>query len=497
MRLPSPLRPLLVFSITLFCLPSLLANIVWLVGKGAAIDAPAVVEQLRPMLGDESVEIVDYTWLSAWVNTPDADGTRAKLLAADTLWVTLAPGETHGLAFLGLSTLKTLRPRHLSEATLVAVQKPVYQMSGLCINTLLQQRARLAIGAGLDFIALPKVWQQVYTDDTFYNGKVPKGPAAENYIFAAGLALSLKGEDYELPLMSGIHPDLAEDLIDSILDGLELREDVLYAAEHLPAGGFDVRAGTTFDAILYDGAFERKIGDWLEAFALADGRKLTLHYTKDTSIDTGWPCLFRTIHTLGKMPKASVYTRPAFADDTGRTELEHLEAIFKADVNKKGWMPFPLAVAEWTRRHPKEPVYNGAEPTEPVAAMFAAMLYLKWTGAAVLPPTCDQQASAAIGIGLDVMLRHQRLRRDVNAIFCRQLADGRFAFSLWRRPTDDVEIRLATDTDDKHVSERKLVFTEDDFWSPQSVTVDTPCTFYWKISAKNFPGQNTGARTLD
>lgn len=485
------------FLLALCCAPLLSAKVVWLVGQGAAVDAPAVATQLSHLLNDEAVEVVPFKWLSTWINTPDTDGVRAALLEADSLLVTLSPAESERLAFLGLTSLKALRPKHLQDAAVVAVQKPVYKMSGLCENSPLQRLARLAIGADLTFIALPKVWQRVYTDDTFYNKKVPKGAGTESYVAAAGIARVLKGEDFEIAPLSGIHPSLAEDLLDSIDAGLELGQDVIYAAQHLPAGGFDVRVGVAFDAILYDGAFERKIGDWLEAFALADGRKLTLHYTKDTTIDTGWPCLFRTVHTLGKMPNASVYTRPAFEDDSGLTELQHLEMIYAADANKPGWLPFPLAIAEWVRRCPNKPVYKGAEPTEATAAMFAAMLYLKWTGAAVLPPTCDQEATTAISIGIDTMLRQQRLRRDVNAIFCRPLGKGRFAFSLWRATPEKVIVNLDTDDAGKAVSTKKLVFTKDNFWSPQTVTVDTPCTFFWKISAKNFPGQNTGARVLE
>jgi hypothetical protein len=385
----------------------------------------------------------------------------------------------------------------LSNTKVVAVQKPIYRMSGLCNNNRLQTTARLALGANLDFVALPKVWQQVYTDDTFYNGKVTKGAIAENYVAAAGLAFSIKGRYIDLPQLGGIHPDVAKDLIKSIKQGLNLREDVLYAAEHLPRTSFDLRTGNAFDAIIYDGAFERKLGAWLEAFAKAEGRQLTLHYTTDTEINTGWPCLYRTVHKLGKMPNALVYTRPAFKDNSGLTELEHLEAIYKADVNKPNWMPFPLAVAEWVRRYPNIPVYADAEPTDATAAMFAAMVYVKWTGAVVLPAACDQQTATAVNIGIEVMLRQTHLRRDVNAILCRSLGNNSFAFSLWRRPAETVSIRLDTNDPTKHVSDRKLTFTEDNYWSPQMVTVDAPCTFLWKIPAKYFPGQNTGARVLE
>ena len=489
------LRALLLFSLFAW-MPTASAKVVWLVGKDAAVNAPAVAEQLSHLLAEEPVEVVSFSHLSAWSMMPDAEGKRTQLLAAEHLLVTPAAGEPDGLAFLGLTTVQAMRPIHLPKTTLVAVQKPVYKMSGLCENLPLQETARLAIGANIPFVPLPKVWQQVYTDDTFYNGKVPKGAISEAYVYAAGLALALRGDDYELPALGGIHPELADELKTSIREGLELTEDVLYAAAHLPAGGFNVRVGDTFDAILYDGAFERKIGAWLEAIATADGRTLTLHYTTDTSIDTGWPCLFRSTHTLGKMPKASVYTRPAFEDDSGREELKHLELILKTDLPKKGWMPFPLAIAEWTRRCPDLPVYEGALPTEATAAMFATMLYLKWTGTVVIPPNSDQRITTAMDIGLDVMLRQQRLRKDVNAIFCRAVGERRFAFSLWRRPAEEVTVRLATDPMGQHLSTKKLRFNDENYWSPQTVTVEAPCTFYWKVPAKQFPGQNTGARTV-
>lgn len=479
--------------LTLGFAPVLSAKIVWLVGNDAPIDAPAVAAQLSSMLGNEQVDVLPFDYLCGWHYTPEAEAS----YQADHLLVTPSPAEAEGFAFLGLLSVQAMRPIHLPKTTVVAVQKPVYKMSGLCDNLKLQTTARLALGANLPFIALPKVWQRVYTDDTFYNGKVPKGPVSEAYVAAAGLALALRGEAFELPALSGIHPELADQLKESVREGLALTEEVLYAAQHLPTGGFNVRAGNAFDAILFDGAFERKVGAWLDAIARADGRQLTLHYTTDTTINTGWPCLFRTTHPLGKMPKATCYTRPAFEDNTAREELSHLPAILKMDAGKPGWLPFQLAVAEWTHRCPDLPVYDGSLPTEATAAMFAAMLYLKWTGSPVVPPNCDQVVTTAIGIGLDTMLRQQRLYRDVNAVFCRPLGNNRFAFSLWRKPNQKVTLRLDTDTPGKRVSERKISFTNEDYWSPKTVTVEAPATLFWKIPAKNFPGQNTGARVLN
>ena len=489
----------LAFTLLLTCclLPMLSAKVVWLVGKKAPVQADAVAEQLRAMLAPEPVEVVTFDTLVGWSNTPATLGTRRTCVSADTLLVTLSPEESEGFAFLGLLALQAQRPIHLTKTTLVAVQKPVYQMSGLCNNTALQRSARLALGGHLNFIPVPKAWQQVYTDDTFYNEKVAKGAPIENYVTAAAIAYSIKGETIDLPAFPGIHPDVAADIKASVRKGLTLKEDVLYAAKHLPVKAFNVRVGSAFDAILYDGAFERKVGDWLQAIAIADGRKLTLHYTKDTAISTGWPCLFRTSQSLGEMTNVTLYTRPAFADDTAIEELTHLEEILKSDGANPNWLPFQLAVAEWSRRFPDIPVYQGTLPSDATAAMFAAMLYLKWTGAPVLPPSSNQYISSAITVGIDTMLRNQRLYRDVNAVLCRPMGNNRFTFSLWRKPADDVTLRLDTDTKGKRVSDRKLIFTPDNFWSPQSVTVDTPCTFYWKVPARDFPGQNTGARALN
>lgn len=469
---------------------SLSAKVVWLVGANAAIDSAAVAPQLSAMLGDEPVDVLPFDYLCS-LPTVYTDNA---FYSANQLLITLAPGEDEGLAFLGLLSIQANRPIHLPKATIVAVQKPIYKMSGLCDNSKLQRTARLAIGANLNFIALPKVWQQVYTDDTFYNGKVPKGAVTEAYVAAAGLAMALREDEEAITSLSGVHPEVADELKASIRKGLFLTDEVLYAANHLPNNAFDLRVGDAFDAILFDGAFERKVGAWLEAIALADNRKLTLHYTTDTDINTGWPTLFRTTQTLGQMSNATVYTRPAFTDAS--EEISHLNTILKADAQKPGWLPFQLAVAEWVRRYPDIPVYNGAEPTEATAAMFAAMLYLKWTGAPVVPANCDQVVNTAISIGLDTMLRKQRLYRDVNAVFCRPLGNNRFAFSLWRKPADKVTLRLDTDTAGKRVSSRKLTFSEEDYWTPKTISVEGPCTFFWKISAKHFPGQNTGARVI-
>ena len=148
-----------------------------------------------------------------------------------------------------------------------------------------------------------------------------------------------------------------------------------------------------------------------------------------------------------ELPNALLYTRPPFAD--AREELAHLDAILRNDGAKDNWLPFPLAVAEFTRRLPTQPVYDGAKPTGPAAAMFAAMIYLKWTGSAVLPKDCTQTETVAISIGLDTILR----------------------------PT--------------------LEFSPETYWQSQTVTVSGAegQTLLWKLHPAQ-PGQTTGARTL-
>ena len=144
-------------------------------------------------------------------------------------------------------------------------------------------------------------------------------------------------------------------------------------------------------------------------------------------------------------------------------------------------------------RYPDRPVYDGARPSEPAAAMFAAMLYLKWTGAAVLPPKCDQTETLAITIGLDVMLRSKLLRPTVNAVFCRPLGEGRYAFSLWRPPAGKVTLFLSSDDLSAPVEPRALTFRPDTFWQRQTVAAPTGATLFWKIQPA-LPGQTTGAR---
>ena len=490
-------RAALPLLLALLAAPLASAKTVWLVGKDAPVDAPAVAEALAPMIGGEPVSLVtnDLAFLSAWANDPSRAEARRELLAAERVLVTLPAAEPDGLALLGLRALAAERRPGLAQPILVAVQRPIYKMSGLCDDRALQCAARVALAARLPFAPLPKVWQRVYTDDTFYDGRVPRGARTEAYVLAAGIALALNGANAPLPPLPGLHPEVAEELVASIREGFALRPDVLYAAERRTLPAFPVRVGDAFDAVLYDGAFERAIGDWLLRLAQADGRALSLHYTTDTDLATGVPCLYRTIRPPTAATAATLYTRPAFSDDTGREELAHLAQILAADAAKPEWIPFPLAVAEFARRLPDVPVYAGARPSEPAAAMFAAMLYLKWTGAAVLPPRCGQTETLAIAIGLDVMLRARLLRPTVNAVFCRPLGEGRYAFSLWRPPASKVTLFLSSDDLSAAVEPRALTFGPDTFWQRQTVAAPAGATLYWKIQPA-LPGQTTGAREV-
>jgi hypothetical protein len=447
-------------------------------------------------------------YLCAWARTPNvnalehlANQTEAealtKALRADVMIVSPSPKEPEGYTFLGLTALAKARQNNQkSNLILAPLQKTTYQMRGLCDNALIQRMARLSIGAKVDFVALPKVWQQVYTDDTFYYDRVPKTSQTEAYIFATALAMYLRGEDFQPQPLVGIHKDNAENLVDSIRKGLKLTENVLYAAKYLPRKAFNLRSANTFSAVLYDGDFERAIGAWLERLAAADGRTLTLHYTTDTNIDTGLPVLFRTVKPPTKATNVTLYTRPAFLDDTALTELSYLPNILDADGDNEAWLPFQLAVSEWVAQYSLKPVYNGKLPTDTTAAMFAAMLYLKWTGAAVMPVNCTQETAAAISVGLEVMLKLRLLRADINAVFCRPVNENCYAFSLWRRPTEDVDIRLDTEKGRNVLSKRTLTFSPNNFWASQTIEVEGPTILYWTLPTKDFPGQNTGLRLI-
>ena len=475
------------------------AKTVWLVGEGAPINAPAFAEWLSDMLGEpvETVECGPY--LSAWANTPPDEARRAQL-AADTLLVSLPAEEPENLAVMGLRALREARPMGALPPLVVAAQTPVYKMSGLCDDNALARAWRLAESAGCPLAATPKAWERVYTDDTFYNGLVPKGTRAEAYVQAAAVTLALRGREAPLPDFPGLHPEVAEDLIDSIRDGFDRTEDIRHLAARLHLPALPLRAETAFTAVLYDGTFERALGDWLLRLAKADGRELTLRYTTERDLNTGLPCLFRTAQPpTGDVPNALLYTRPPFAD--AREELAHLDAILRNDGAKDNWLPFPLAVAEFTRRLPTQPVYDGAKPTGPAAAMFAAMIYLKWTGSAVLPTGCTQTETVAIAIGLDTILRPATLTAAPNAVFFRPLGDNRYAFTLWRAPTDDVTLELSLwaqpGKDAGHIEPAALEFSPETYWQSQTVTVSDAegQTLLWKLHPAQ-PGQTTGARAL-
>lgn len=487
------MRSLLLLALSLMASVAL-AKVVWVVGPKGPLHAPEIAAHLTTMLGEE-VEVVETPLLSVLAYAPDQVELRQKVLSADRLLVTPPETESIAYALLGYRALCAQRPIHLPLPMVVAAQRPVYKMSGLCNNRDLQNVARLAVATDTPLIPLPKVWQQVYTDDTFYDDKVPKTPASESYIFAAAIVYALNGEDAQVPLLAGIHEKNAKRMLESIQKGLTFQEDVLFAASHSATNAFDIRPAIAFEAVLFDGAFEHAIGDWLVKLAEADGRTLTLRYTTDTTVKTGLPCLFRTLQTRGDSPNAVVYTRPAFRDDSGVEELNHLGEILKADGARENWLPLPLAVAEWHLRNPTQPVYDGTRPTEPVAAMAAAMLYLQWTGMVVVPNRIDQVTTSAINVGYETALRARTLRGKVNAILCRPVSKTRLSFSLWQPPADDVTILFAVVNDGQATRHMDLTYDSKTYWQRQTLEVPEEGVLYWKANVLGF-GQNTGAREL-
>ena len=491
------LRSTILATLLAAALP-LAAKTTWIVGQGAPIDAPAAAKTLGEFLGEE-VEVISEgtTPLAAWVNAPSLAAQRAEILKADTLLVTPGPGEPDGHILLALKALKAQRPYTCAAPIFIATQKPAYKMNGLCDNKRLARNARLALESGFTLAPLPRVWKRVYTDDTFYNGAVPKGAHTEAYIQAAGILLAIRGEEAPFPALGGIHEENAKDLITSIRKGFKERDRVNFVADHQAYGSaYDLRLGNTFSAVLHDGAFEHALGDWLLRFAEADGRKLTLHYTTETALSTGLPCLFRTTDRLGDAPNASCYTRPAFKDNTGLSELDHLATILNTDAGKDNWMPFPLALAAWSRQFPALDAYNGALPSEPVAAMYAAMVYLQWTGATVLPKGTSPTAAASIGIGIETLLQMRTLRGDVNAILCTPAGTNRYLFSLWKRPAGKVKVHVGIENGEGLTKPKELTFTSKNFWTPQPVTIEGTGILLWKASPTQLHGQHTGARDL-
>ena len=133
--------------------------------------------------------------------------------------------------------------------------------------------------------------------------------------------------------------------------------------------------------------------------------------------------------------------------------------------------------------------------------MFAAMIYLKWTGSAVLPTGYTQTETVAIAIGLDAILRPATLNAAPNDVFFRPLGDNRYAFTLWRAPTDDVTLELSLwaqpGKDAGRVEPATLEFSPETYWQSQTVTVSEAKgqTLLWKLHPAQ-PGQTTGARAL-
>ena len=178
-----------------------------------------------------------------------------------------------------------------------------------------------------------------------------------------------------------------------------------------------------------------------------------------------------------------------------------LYAIIRSDEAKPHGLPLPRAPAEYPRRHPGPPATHCAVPPGPAAAMFAAMIYLKWTGSAVLPTGCTQTETVAIAIGLDTILRPATLTAAPNAVFFRPLGGNRYAFTLWRAPTDDVTLELSLwaqpDKDAGHIEPDTLEFSPETYWQSQTITVSGAegQTLLWKLHPAQ-PGQTTGARAL-
>ena len=497
--------------------PMLQASITWIVGAETPVESAKVADALSAVL-HEGVEVVSKNtqYLSAWANDPANEQERERLLAADTLLISPSGVESDALFFLALRALVSQREARLSRPIVLPIQAPVYRMNGVCDQAALRRVVRTALSAHCDFIPFPRIWQQVYTDDHFYNGKVPKGSATESYLIAASVALAVRGEKAKIAPLNGVHSEVAEALLDSVRKGYDSKDGVAYLAQKMPLEGFPQLRGQALEVILYDGTFEHVLADWLQRFAQADGRTIVFHYTTDANLRSKLPGLFRTSAPAPNLPKVCTYTRPAWKDDTGLAELEHLAEILKADADKPNWMPFPLAVAEWARRLTGKPVYEGTRPTPAAAAMFAAMLYLEWTGSSAMPSGLSPDETVAVGIGLDVMFA-SRLRQALpNAIFCVPRGKNRYAFSLWRKPAGKVTLSLdVLNAPGWKVDRKRLVFRPEDFFAAQTVSLERsddplqpPLAVFekgksaeaplliWKIPAKDFPGQNSGLREV-
>ncbi|MGN0886792.1 MAG: hypothetical protein ACI4RT_07320 [Candidatus Spyradenecus sp.] len=503
------------------------ARVTWLVGQGFPLPPAEVAEQLGQLLGEPVTAVTEGTgFLCAWVNDPEQEAERNKLLKADTLLVSPAVQETEALTFMALRALGAQRDARLARPILVEMRKPRYQMNGLYNAKEALQAARLALNAHCSLLPFSRVWRKVYTDDTFYNGKVPKGTTSEAYILAASMMLAIRGEGAQIPPMGGLHDKVADALLASIAKGFAEREVLTTLAARLPAETLPQRAANKLDVLLYNGSFERALAPWLERIAQADGRELVIHYTTECDLESPLPGLFRATTATPHLPNAACYTRPAFADPTGLEELAHLEEILARDSAKPHWLPFPLAVAAWTRTLTGKPLYEPAEPgsatylpTAPAAAMFAAMVYLDWTGSVALPEQLSAQETVAMGIGIDVMLSMRLRQREPNAIFCKPLGNQRYSFCLWRRPANKAVLSVAViNRPGLGAEPRTLTFTPSNFFARQSVTLtpveDDPLLpppavtqrqlpgtegplLLWKIPAQHLPGQNSGLRALE
>lgn len=480
------------------------ADVIWFVGKGSATDAKAVSEMLGTMLNERTIPITEGSEsFAAWVYAPDTDGSRAGLLSkASAVLVSPPAGEPPAYTLMACLALKEELPSRAVRPVLVSSRERIYGMRGLRTATEDIALAGIADSVGYAYAPLPKVWERVYTDDLFYDGRLtPKDPATEAYIQAAGLCLTLRGQNAPLPRLAGVPEDLADDLIASIRAGFAMREKILYGARRVATGKYPVRPESSFSAVLYDGAFEHAVGDWLQRIAAADRRKLSLYYTTETTLNTGWPCLFRTTQKLGDAPKATVYTRPAFSDNTGLQEQTHLGAILARDAGRKGYLPFQIAVAEHLRKFPGVPVYDGEVPTQPIAAMFASMLWIEWTGAVVIPEHCTPPEAHAVNIGISVILRMKTLRKNVNAVLCRPSEDGHYRFSLWAAPANEVTLRVAVLGGEANPD--TLKFSRRDFWTWKTVSAgkipeggpEMTRTFHWKTEYPMI-GQSIGARNF-
>ncbi len=502
------LRALLV-ALLLFSASFASAKVIWVVGGGAPIDANAVAKDLAWML-NEPIKLVHpkASSLVAWANSPRNEKVRKELFKeASTIILSPSAFDSPALTLMACLSLQEQMAGKGIVPVLVNARKRVYEMKGLRTIEGDITTARIATSAGFRYAPLPKVWERVYTDDFFYDGfysdgKLEKGAEVENYVQAATLCLTIRGEGANLPPMKGVNGDLAKDLIDSIGAGFAMRDEVIHASARQAIYTFDARRESAFDAVLFDGVFERTIGSWLMRLAASEKRTLRLHYTTDTELNTGWPALFRTTQTLGDMPNACVYTRPAFRNNSGFEEQLHLDAILKRDAHRTGYIPLQIALSTYLRRFPDTPVYDGERPTEPIAAMFASMLWLQWTGSIAFPENAKPEEMQAVHIGVETMLQMRALNKNVNAVLFRPINAQQVCFSLWRAPQDKVELKI--EQLDGTATPKTLTFTPKTFWTWQSVSLDGAAaaaqgervTLVWKTNTPFF-GQSAGVRELD